>query len=41
MLPKASVTMYLRNLIEKGLVQRESDQDDRIELRRILIALLD
>ncbi|MGM1017451.1 MAG: MarR family winged helix-turn-helix transcriptional regulator [Actinomycetota bacterium] len=28
MLPKASVTMYLRNLVEKGLVQREIDQDD-------------
>lgn len=78
MLPKASVTMYLRNLVEKGLVQREIDQDDlrrhrltttakgravraqaldtlaaefaammgkideadRIELRRILLALL-
>jgi DNA-binding MarR family transcriptional regulator len=28
MLPKASITMYLRNLVEKGLVQREIDQDD-------------
>ncbi len=79
MLPKASVTMYLRNLVGKGLVKREIDQDDlrrhrltttakgravrrqaldtlaaefaammgkidegdRIELRRILLALLD
>ncbi|MFD1715964.1 MarR family winged helix-turn-helix transcriptional regulator [Amnibacterium flavum] len=28
MLPKASVTMYLRNLVEKGLVEREIDPDD-------------
>lgn len=28
MLPRASVTMYLRNLVAKGLVRREIDQDD-------------
>ncbi|KJQ52701.1 MarR family winged helix-turn-helix transcriptional regulator [Microbacterium sp. SA39] len=28
MLPKASVTMYLRNLVAKGLVRREIDEDD-------------
>lgn len=28
MMPKASITMYLRNLVDKGLIQREIDQDD-------------
>lgn len=28
MLPKASVTMYLRNLSDKGLISREIDQAD-------------
>lgn len=28
MLPKASITMYLRSLVEKGLVQRDIDKDD-------------
>lgn len=35
MLPKASITMYLRNLVAKGLVTREIDQDD---LRRHRLA---
>jgi len=35
MLPKASITMYLRNLVEKGLVQREIDESD---LRRHRLA---
>lgn len=28
MLPKASITTYLRNLVDKGLVQRQIDPDD-------------
>jgi len=28
MLPKASITMYLRSLVAKGLIQREIDPDD-------------
>lgn len=35
MLPKASITMYLRSLVEKGLVQREIDESD---LRRHRLA---
>jgi DNA-binding MarR family transcriptional regulator len=35
MLPKASVTMYLRSLVEKGLVLREIDESD---LRRHRLA---
>ncbi|MFI5715509.1 MarR family winged helix-turn-helix transcriptional regulator [Nocardia sp. NPDC051750] len=35
MLPKASVTMYLRSLVGKGFVQREIDEED---LRRHRLA---
>lgn len=28
MMPKASITMYLRNLVDKGLIEREIDKDD-------------
>ncbi|MEV0109890.1 MarR family transcriptional regulator [Nocardia sp. NPDC050799] len=36
MLPKASVTMYLRSLVSKGFVQREIDEED---LRRHRLAI--
>lgn len=38
MLPKASVTVYLRNLVASGLVRREIDSDD---LRRHRLAVTD
>lgn len=49
MLPKASITMYLRNLVNSGLVRREIDDTDlrrhrlttTAEGRRVLAAALD